>query len=115
MCAAWQQTGQGLAPHLKHLSSALTVTGGDQRCVDIDKTSGLEEGVGGMCKGIANASNSPYQVGSGAKVQPLTQALHALSLLTEWVFAFAIVTFAQPQNLVGFQLHFLQHKSSFKL
>ena len=107
--------GRGSAPHLKHLSSALTVTGGDQRRVDINETSGLEEGVGGMCKGIANTGNSPYQVGSGAKVQPLAQALHALSLLAEWVFALAIVTFAQPHDLVGFQLHFLQHKGTLRV
>ncbi len=50
--------------------------------------------MGGMCEGIANAGNSPDQVGSGAKVQPLTQALHALSLLAEWVFALAIVALA---------------------
>ena len=109
-----EQTKQGAAPHLEHLSSALAVTGSDQGGVDIDETSGLEEGVGGMCKGIANAGNSPYQVGSGSKVQPLTQALHALSLLAEWVFALAIVTFAQPLNLVGFQLYFLQHKGKLR-
>lgn len=89
-----KHTGQGSAPHLKHLSSALAVTGGDQRRVDMHKTSGLEKGMGGMCEGIANAGNSPDQVGSGAKVQPLTQALHALSLLAEWVFALAIVALA---------------------
>ena len=109
-----EQTKQGAAPHLEHLSSALAVTGSDQGRVDIDETSGLEEGMGGMCKGIADAGNSPYQVGSGAKVQPLTQALHALSLLAEWVFALAIVTFAQPLNLVGFQLYFLQHKGKLR-
>ena len=106
---------QDLVLHLEHLSSALAIASSDKRRVDIDETSGLEEGMGGMCKGIADAGNCPYQVGSGAQVQPLTQALHALSLLAEWVLALAIVTFAQPLNLVGFQLYFLQHKGTFKL
>ena len=83
--------------------------------MDIDETSGLEEGMGGMREGIANAGNCPYQVGSRTKMQPLTQALHALTLLAERVFALAIVTFAQPHDLVGLQLHFLQHKAIIKL
>lgn len=62
-----------------------------------------------MGQGIADARNSPYQVGPGPQVQPFTQALHALPLLAEGVLALAVVTLAQPQDLLCFQLHFLQH------
>lgn len=78
--------------------------------MDVDEAARLKEGVGGMGQGVADARNSPYQVGPRPQVQPLTQALHALPLLAEGVLALAVVTLAQPQDLLCFQLHFLQHE-----
>ncbi len=94
--------------YLEHFTSAFTVTCSDERRVDIYEAPRLEEGVGSMCQGVANAGNSPYEVGSGPQVQSLSKALYTLALLAEGVLALAIVTFAQPKDLVCFQLHFLQ-------
>ena len=66
----------------------------------IDEAARLEEGMGGMGQGIADARNSPYQVGPGPQVQPFAQALHALPFLAEGVLTLAIVTLAQPQDLL---------------
>lgn len=65
-----------------------------------------------MSQRIADTGNRCYEVGSGAQVQPLPQALHALPLLAEGVLALAVVALAQPQDLAGFQLHLLHQQAS---
>ena len=98
--------------YLKHLSCSLTIACCDERSVHINEPTRLEERVGGVSQGIPDARNRPYEIGPGPQVEPLSQALHALALLAERILPFPVVAFAQPQNLVSFQLNFLQENAT---
>lgn len=78
----------------------------------INEATRLEECVGGMRQGISDACNSPYEIGPGPQVEPLPQAFHALTLFAERILPLSIIAFAQPQDLVCFQLDFLQEDTT---
>lgn len=46
-------------------------------------------------------------------MEPVSQAFHALPLLAEGILPPAVVTLAQPQDLVCPELHFLQLSAAF--
>lgn len=91
----WARQAVMLA-HLEHLASTFTVAGGNEWRMHIQEAAGLEEGVCGMGQGIADARNSPNDVGARPQVQPISQAFHALALFAQRVFATAVVALTQP-------------------
>ncbi len=93
--------------YLEHLSSAFTITGSDQWCMDIQKAMLLEEVMCCKCQCIAYPSNSPDCVcpahtqmqGRGLLMVSLQMKLEAWSL--SWVMTFhflAIVHLAEHKQ-----------------
>ena len=71
--------------HLKHLSCALGIGGGDDRRVDIDKALILKEAVDGVGGHAAHPEHGGEQVGSGSQVGNGAQKLHAVALLLQGI------------------------------
>ncbi len=67
--------------HLEHLTGALTVTTGDDRGVDIDKTTRLEELVNGATDLVAHTRYGTKSIGARSQVAYGTQELKRCAFL----------------------------------
>ena len=71
--------------HLEHLTRALTVGGGDDGRVDIDKAPVLEEAVDGVGSHGAHPERGGEQVGAGPQMLDGAQVFHRMPLFLEGI------------------------------
>ena len=69
----------------KHLTSSLGITGRDDRSVQVEEVSILEESMGGIRELIANSGDRTQRVCACSKVGDLAETLEGDSLLLQWV------------------------------
>ena len=69
--------------HLEHLTGTLAVTGGDDRRVNVDESTVLEEAVDGRRQRVADAGNRPKRVRPRPQVGDLPEELETVTLLLQ--------------------------------
>ena len=89
-CPRRIQTG-----HLKHLTSTLRIAGGDERRMDVEEVTLLEELMGCIRERIANTRDGTDGVRARSEMRDLSQVLERDSLLLEGV----VVRICEPKYL----------------
>ena len=70
----------------KEVASTLTVTGRQNRCVDVEKILLLEEFVNGHCGSVPDSEETGEAVGPRSQVWKLTDVLQSMMLASfEWI------------------------------
>jgi len=73
--------------NLEHLSSTLAVRGGDDRSVDVEETSLLEEKMSGESEVVTNTTHSTNGVGTRTQMSNFSQVLIGMLLLGQRILA----------------------------
>ncbi len=72
---------------LEHLPSTFAIRSGDDRSVNVEETSLLEEKMSGKCEVVANTTHSANSVSTRTQMSDFSQILIGVSLLGKRILA----------------------------
>ena len=94
--------------HLEHFTSTFAIRGRDNRCMDIQEASALEEQVSRQGQVVSNSRNSPNEIGSWSQMGNVSQSLRLDMLSCQGVIFVVTITMHFDKMVLRANVHFDQ-------